>query len=200
MELPDIDALVSLADQYCSLPNVAGTIELLLIAWARCRGRINEQPIEVLLLANKIRSKLLFNEAFVHLVGRLDDYWERQGELPQKVLDIVIDEYHFLAGYRTHVDREAATFAATHVPNANYSEMDQLAKLFRRYGKCGHARTMYEGIEKIVSTKKGYEGSALMKVLRFLLGSELKIQGTGYFHLTCARLKDRYPWDDAEYW
>ena len=170
------------------------------MAWARCYGRIQEQPIEVLLLVNKIRSKLLFNEAFAHLVGRLGDHWDRQNELPPEVLGLVLDERHLLARYRADVGREAATFAATHKPFASRSEIGQLASLFRRYGKCGYARTMYKGIENIVSRKKGYKGSKLMEGLGFLLRDELRIQDITYSHLTCAQLGDLYPWDDAEDW
>jgi hypothetical protein len=48
-----------------------------------------------ILLANKIRSKILYNDAFVHLVGLLGAprYWEVKNRLPQDIRDHVVEEY-----------------------------------------------------------------------------------------------------------
>lgn len=199
LRLADIGTLVSLADQYCSLPHVAGTVELLLMVWARCHGRIHEQPIEVLLLANKIRSKILYNESFVHSVGRLDDYWGRKDELPPEVLAAVVEGYYKLTGFRTKVDREVAMIAVIHEGELSIFERNQLAEVFQRSRKDGEAE-LYRGIERIMSKKSRYRGSALMRNLQFLLGNELKIDNAIYAHLTCTQLEDQYPWNDAEDW
>ena len=198
LKLADICALVSLADQYCSLPHVAGTVELLLMVWAQCHGRIHEQPIEILLLANKIRSKLLYNEAFIHFVGRLDAYWGRKDELPPGVLAAVIEGYYKLTSFRTNVDREVAT-ALTHEGELSNFERTQLAEVFQRFRKDREAE-LYRGIEGIMSYKNRYRDSALKRNLKFLLGNQLKIDNAIFEHLTCAQLEDQYPWNDAEDW
>jgi hypothetical protein len=202
-----IQTLVSVADQYCALPHVSGAIELLLIKWSRSHGKIDASPIEVLVLATKIRSKVLYNDAFVHLVGQFEAHWKRRNELPEEIRNAVMEEHHTVCEMRTRVDREVARFAATrhcaeYMPRSPHPVVQvsaQLAELWKKERE-GEG-IMYRGIEKILRDVKEYTGSPWMYYFQWLVRSKLKLDAeVEYKHLTCASVRKRFPWKQADDW
>ncbi|KAF8533041.1 hypothetical protein BDD12DRAFT_867308 [Trichophaea hybrida] len=163
--LSSIQTLVSVADQYCALPHVSGAIELLLIKWSRSHGKIHESSLEVLLLATKIRSKVLYNDAFVHIVGQFSMLWKRRQELPEEIRDVVMEEYHLVSEIRTKVDREVARFATTTRHDPEYiggwghsSQVStQLGKLWKEVGEGNGEGPLYRGIEELLRDEKEYD-------------------------------------------
>ncbi|KAF8243166.1 hypothetical protein K440DRAFT_78350 [Wilcoxina mikolae CBS 423.85] len=205
--LSGIQILVSVADQYCALPHVAGAIELLLIKWSRSHGKIDEYPIEVLLVATKIRSKVLYNDAFIHLIGQFESYWGHRSKLPEKIRVTVMDEYYLLSEIRKRVDREVAKYAATR-HYSKYKVLDnqamqvprQLAELWVDAANGEGEGPLYRRINEILKDEEEYEGTMWLNSLGWLTRSKLQLDAeVEYKHLTCANLK-RYPWEDADDW
>jgi hypothetical protein len=77
------------------MPIISNTVELLVIrwSWSQSGNGIITRCVDILLLANKIRSKILYNDAFVHLVGLLGvpRYWEVKNRPPQDIRDHVVE-------------------------------------------------------------------------------------------------------------
>jgi len=67
LDLYEIQNIINLVDQYSCLATIALAAEGMLIAWSR-EYLIPSHPIDVLLLAVKIHSKLIYTDAFIHFV------------------------------------------------------------------------------------------------------------------------------------
>lgn len=69
MTLETCKAAVSLADEYGALCSVRDSICARLFEWDELDDRIEQNPLEFLLLGYKLESGRIFNEAFTHVVG-----------------------------------------------------------------------------------------------------------------------------------
>jgi hypothetical protein len=93
--LTKTNSLIYIAGLYNCMPIISNTVELLVIrwSWSQSGNGIITRCVDILLLANKIRSKILYNDAFVHLVGLLGvpRYWEVKNRPPQDIRDHVVE-------------------------------------------------------------------------------------------------------------
>jgi hypothetical protein len=212
-QFPYIKKLVALADQYCCLRTVSGTVELGLFKSDDLSSQIAKHPLEYVELARKIRSGPIYQDAFVHLVGQLDSFWNQKHKLHPVVLEDVLDEYHRISKLKSTVDRYAASVMAE-IPDSAKSGIRQIGvafddflctreigegNMYRRIQVCFYSISvafrnpmLALGSENVDSAKHA---------LAQLVSSSLALCSIKvYDHLTCASTKYDYPWNDDEKW
>jgi hypothetical protein len=220
--------LVNLADQYCCLSAVASGIELLLIKWVRPQGSaLARQCVDMILLAIKIRSKDIYNDAYIHFVGQCSDsdknVLSEKSRLPSAVREDAMEQIFQLSVLRSNVERLLTVFMSGSVISlgrSGYAAIlsdDIRSKLGMAYKQMllinfeeksparGEA-TLYRGVNQIVHPiKSDNDTRALLnsfkEKLRDLLKTNLILHRVGDFeHLTCASVGSRYPWNDSDDW
>jgi hypothetical protein len=193
-DLTHIQTLVDLADQYCCLSNVAGAIELLLFKQSGLK--IAAFPIEFILLAIKIRSKPIYHDAFIHLVGKFSPLWERKIELPLPVRMMVIEEYHRIETLRVEVDRHTVHCCTDH----NMSILDHWDEIHELFGphKFGEG-VLYRKLHGIFDSVELFMAHNAFISLCQLTTNHLQLDNRDYGHLTCAEVM-LYPWIDNDDW
>jgi hypothetical protein len=220
--------LVNLADQYCCLSAVASGIELLLIKWVRPQGSVlARQCVDMILLAIKIRSKDIYNDAYIHCVGQCSDsdknVLSEKSRLPSAVREDAMEQIFQLSVLRNNVERLLTVFMSGSVTSSSrvgystilsdgtrsklgmvYQQM-LLNNLEEKSLARGEA-TLYRGVDQIFnftsadSTIRALLDSFKAK-LQGLLKTNLILHRVGDFeHLTCASVGSRYPWNDSDDW
>ncbi|KAA8894444.1 hypothetical protein FN846DRAFT_922967 [Sphaerosporella brunnea] len=192
--LGPIQDLVNLADQYMCLKSVAFVLESMVLKWMLFSGAANlpDDSPELLLLAKKIRSKELFNDAFVHVVGLVNERPDRiktvSPELQQMVCDVQMD----LAKKQSVVDRYLAWWLLeTPVPD--------VALALKEHCHQG-AGTLYSKLYHLLRNCAMFDkGTEAGKCLGELVEKTLLWDLAEYPHLTCARCPD-YPWSSEGEW
>jgi hypothetical protein len=193
-DLTHIQRVVDLADQYCCLSNVAGAIELLLFKQSGLQ--IAAFPIEFILLAIKIRSKPIYHDAFIHLVGQFSSLWDRKIELPLPVAMIVIEEYQHIETLRVQVDRHTVHYCTDH----NMSIPDHLDEIHELFGPHEFGEgVLYRRLHGLVGSDELFTAHNAFKSLCQLTTNNLQFDNRDYGHLTCAEVMV-YPWSDNDDW
>jgi hypothetical protein len=194
-DLAHIQRLVDLADQYCCLSNISGAIELLLLKQPR-----SQFPIEFILLATKIRSKPIYHDAFIHLVGKFSSLWERKAELPPQIAAKVLEEYHDIETLRVEVDRHTVWFCTTSPALGS-----QISSIFRPTegdvtleGDVEEG-TLYRQLYNLVRHHEEFREYNAYHSLKDLIANQLQLDDCEYPHLTCAEVQE-YPWNDNDDW
>jgi hypothetical protein len=217
-----LHGLVILADQYCCLSSISNAVELLLLK--DTTGSLSQQlakhPWEYLQIACKIRSRIIYHDALVHLVGRLDRFWDKKDQLPSQILTSVLNEYHRISMLKSSVDRHVSWL------NATLNDCDKIKDALRSFIKHKGAnegkmyRDLWSNFPGVTQgdylsrpTCRRYNDTALFErwksnsandlsaQLSELASDKLKIisPGVSHNHLTCASLEE-YPWNDDDEW
>ncbi|CZR55435.1 uncharacterized protein PAC_05323 [Phialocephala subalpina] len=76
-----LQTLVELADYYRALPIVSRTLDSVLLNGDKRNICVREDCYDILALAAKLRNKLLFREALIHIVGSTDEADSYEGSL-----------------------------------------------------------------------------------------------------------------------
>jgi hypothetical protein len=212
-QFPYIKKLVALADQYCCLRTVSGTVELGLLKSDDLSSHIAKHPLEYVELARKIRSGPIYQDAFVHLVGRLDSFWDQKHQLHPVVLEDVLDEYHRISKLKSTVDRYAVSVMA--FPRLFESEKLDISPIgaafdvficTRDNGEGNMYRRMrgcFDSMSEAYRNRRIGNPSfdSAQHALRQLVSSSLMLCSTKeHDHLTCASTQYDYPWNDDEKW
>jgi hypothetical protein len=209
LKFPRIQKLVALADQYCCLRSVSGAVELLLYKSPDLATNIAKDPVAYLQLGQKIRSRSIYDDAFVHLVGQLDSFWEQKDQLPPQVLKNVLDEYHCISKLKSTVDRYAASFVARPGTSPSKSELRLIGAEFEKFcrsGKRGEGtlyRKLREGFVEVseVYVDQNIDSRIIDTALAQLVSSSVKLgPAIEYDHLTCASPPKQYPWNPDSEW
>ncbi|KAF8245035.1 hypothetical protein K440DRAFT_663074 [Wilcoxina mikolae CBS 423.85] len=214
--------LVNLADQYCCLSAVATGIELLLIKWARPQGSVlAHQCVDVILLAIKIHSKDIYNDAYVHFVGQCSNsnnlVLSEKSRLPSTVREDAMEQILQLFILRTKVERLLTAFMSNMGERYAIQSDDARMRLgmvykqmlfdnFEEKSPTGGEATLYRGVNQIVNSinyTSNYRGvfDSFKNTLKDLLKTNLILHRVEDFeHLTCASVGSRYPWNDSDDW
>jgi hypothetical protein len=203
--------LITLADQYCCLSSIADAVELEFWkngANAGVPQELARYPFEYLQMACKIRSKRIYHDAFVHLVGMFDGFWDKKDQLPSLILTSVLNEYHRISKLKSSVDRHVSWL------NATLGDRHQFGDALRSFMKHEYAKEgqMYRDLQRhLTSVMEGdvvptptcryyVDTAALFELwksksadhlsaqLSELASDKLKIivPGVSHNHLTCA--------------
>lgn len=197
-----IDMFSDLADQYGSLDAVAGALERLTVkklAKRRDYLRFADSPGRWIMLAYRLRSKKLYEEAFVHLVGKLvvrfgdavggGNIAREFDGLPEVMRNQVMKEVRRVWENKFELHRMAAAMA----PPQAWLEIGMWEDGYYQ-SKFAHELSWYDEVE-------GYVASAEWTELKDeLMGNMLKI---GYgttshpriYHLACAEFDGEFPWE-----
>jgi len=202
----ECESLLEVADLYCSRSVVAARIEHRLLSSPDIAQALAHRALEFLNLATKVRSRKLFKDAFIHLVGRWEAYSEvRDLDLPESIARLAKDEHSrvidrifrtsFFDWGKSGSMREGVTYRhisspATWVVNGEEEEIQAVidARFPERAG----------GLQAFLARFPERVQSIVAPLLKnnLVLGKGLNFQ-----HLTCAELRDdQYPWDDKELW
>jgi hypothetical protein len=164
-----------------------------------------------ILLANKIRSKILYNDAFVHLVGLLgvSRYWEAKNRLPQDIRDHVVEEYVNLCHKRMVADRLISRclrwyLNLSKISKKDVERLDDIVTLSQEDDEDKKPKNEAAFYRSIVSirgasdTLRRLQDDVLPLTINELRLDSDKIRSFG--HLTCVSLNNKYPWSDPENW
>ncbi|KAF8539742.1 hypothetical protein BDD12DRAFT_980802 [Trichophaea hybrida] len=220
-----IKSLVELADLYCSLPTVAGAIELFLIKFSR-HDRICTYAEDIIAIASKIHSKTLYHDSFVHLVGAVGSaaWITKKDNLSKDIQVQVLEEYIRILSLQKEVDRHIIEHVCSigfefldsdysYIDSENSMTLSELSNIYGRNCKFCHGGRfaeedydheeqkgdleMYKDIQKL-------DGEKIVPGLQRYTGefiqNTLKLDDTcTWGHLTCVKL-DSYPWEEADDW
>ncbi|KAF8535035.1 hypothetical protein BDD12DRAFT_894352 [Trichophaea hybrida] len=204
-----IKHLVTLANLYCCLPVVAQTAESMLIAWSRCRGTVVEiRPIDTILLAIKIRSKIIYHDAFIHLVGGLEN--GDIGNLQMQKLPAAVRERIWIA--RLDIAQmctgvyQAMTWFTMAIAKKRIDVPVPLKTFFddtkgEDYDAAQY-RKLLDIVNMIKTDSKMCQIDSLQKSISKVLHNRLRLNydTASYNHLVCATGGDIYPWDNESDW
>jgi hypothetical protein len=183
--IDDTRRVLELADKYCCLSTVSAVLtERVLSAPTEHSGLFSLQPVMMLNVSIKLRSKILFHDAFVHLVGRWKSLRHNSvAELPEGVRKLVEQEYMRICEDQLHT---------IHSVIGSYSNNATLT-LIRSCINDNKPSKMYRGLSNITNCTIPVNG---------LTKNNLRLGGTAEFdHLTCACLRDNdYPWEGGDWW
>jgi hypothetical protein len=211
-----IKAIVELADLYCSLPIIAGAIELLVIKFSRHpRGTICVHSDDIIIIANKIHSKTLYHESFVHLVGQVgSEIWRvKKDSLPKEIRLQVLEEYPRISDIKKMVDRDIIKYICSIVRSTSGRNNIAAQKASEVEDICGD-NWYCEGYNDIESCKEqrgefgmyqairdlGVEPTTYHFTVDMLLDITLKLDEVcPRGDLICANLSE-YPWEEADDW
>ncbi|KAF8246282.1 hypothetical protein K440DRAFT_662221 [Wilcoxina mikolae CBS 423.85] len=220
-----IKILVELADLYCSLPAVSGAIELLLIKFTRRDGRICTYADEIITIANRIHSKTLYNDSFVHLVGKVGnaDWIRKKDNLSKDIRLHVLEEYVRVSSIQKEVDRHVIEHICSSgnelfLKKLNSGQIDlemlttlsELGHIYERNWNFCHDGPLAEEYEEqkgdygLYQKMKNLDRESIIPGVQGhiaeLLVNYLKLDDAcTWGHLTFAEL-DYYPWEEADDW
>ena len=107
-------SLLSLADMYDALPVVGPRIDHHLLQFqSRLWKQIAKYPPSYLKLGYLARSKVIFQEALIHVVGQWPSGRRQLGSLPEQVLDLIEDKVDDLQERRMRAENHLFRLALT---------------------------------------------------------------------------------------
>ncbi|KAK3068766.1 hypothetical protein LTR53_013401 [Teratosphaeriaceae sp. CCFEE 6253] len=116
LALGDVEGVVAIAEHYCCVQMLRPAFKSWTTDWNSSKSlfpAIAARPREWLILAIKVRSKLVYDEAFVHLAGM---YPLKLPDVPQEVKDLIVSTSRNLQYLRYDVDKQLdnLTFGTEH--------------------------------------------------------------------------------------
>ena len=142
----ECESLLEVADLYCSRSVVAARIEHRLLSSPDIAQALAHRALEFLNLATKVRSRKLFKDAFIHLVGRWEAYSEvRDLDLPESIARLAKDEHSRIRAMVSAADGEIDRLTAgSEEYSLAYRVIDRIFRTsFFDWGKSG---SMREGV------------------------------------------------------
>jgi len=225
----ECECLLEVADLYCSRSVVATQIEHKLLSSPDIAQALAHRSLEFLNLAVKVRSRKLFKDSFIHLVGRWAAYREvRDLDLPEGVTRLAEDEYNRIGGViavatnelqRLTVDSDEYSLAYRVIHRILRSsakrEDTREAVMYRQLSSPAtwvmdrEEEEIQAGLDARFPERAGGLQAFLARIperLQSIVAPILKNnlvlgKGLNFQHLTCAELRDdQYPWDNKELW
>lgn len=198
--------IVELADSLSCMPSVSASVTQAVMGITDLGKAIGEDPMSFLRIAEKCRASVLYNDAFVHMVGR----WKKDKDtfiegISYATRDLVEKEYTRLMELQLTVVFDILPqlkpvtsswdkFVGSHISGcAGNSGMHLFKELASR---AAHWRNMHSSF---VIKKKDVDAlNELMQCnLKITDGRDAKTSS----YLLCAKIgEDEYPWSNGEEW
>ncbi|KAF8535866.1 hypothetical protein BDD12DRAFT_853601 [Trichophaea hybrida] len=193
-ELHKIKLIVKLAELYCAMHSVSHRVTMELIAWSARFGELDSYASKIITLASKVRSEILFNDAFVHLVGKWRIHRHHTREIDDNVRYLIDKEYMRIQELKSKVDRKLAYYASN--PKNKY-DRDAIHSLGQALKSVFEETVFYQ---RVAAISGNWATETLCPLVEPLLASEIMLHTFGftYKHLTCAKLNGNFPWGDIE--
>jgi hypothetical protein len=180
----------------------------------------------MILLAIKIRSKDIYNDAYIHFVGQCSDsdrdILSEKSRLPSTIHEDAMEQIFQLSVLRSNVDRLLTVFISgclvvergysfPNLPEETRKSLGTVYKqmLLNNFEEKSLARgeaKLYRGVNQIVNSLSSSHNARVLldsfkDKLQGLLKTNLMLHRVGDFeHLTCASVALRYPWNDTDDW
>ncbi|KAF8244948.1 hypothetical protein K440DRAFT_663158 [Wilcoxina mikolae CBS 423.85] len=193
-QLHKIELIVELAEFYCAMRSVSHRISMELIAWSHRFGELDSYASKIITLASKVRSEILFNDAFVHLVGKWKIDRHHTRGMDDNVRYLIDKEYMRIQELKSKVDRKLAYYVSN--PQKKY-DRDAIHSLRQALQSVFQETVFYQ---RVAAISGNWAIETLRPLVEPLLASEIMLYTFGftYKHLTCAKLNGDFPWRDIE--
>lgn len=188
--IDELQDLVDLAEVYCALPTVSSPVYQQIVTWIATGGRVTKYLQDIITIAVKIQSKSLFNDAYIHFVGKWNVGQHRR-VLPEGVKRLIELEYMRIQEIKLHVHRKLGTYM--HFPPAGFYDGHLIPPMLAEFESSHNEAALYRKLAKI-------KGPIIAPLVESLVVSNLELTPPTalpqHRHLTCARkLTDKdYPW------
>ncbi|KAF8539174.1 hypothetical protein BDD12DRAFT_839186 [Trichophaea hybrida] len=178
--IDDVRRTLELADKYCCLSTVSAVLtERVLFVPRNLPKLLSGQPVLMLNMAIKLRSKKIFNDAFIHL------------ELPEAVRELAEKEYIRICELQLECMHEALT---KHCSSRDMNSMLYSIRLCMVDQKDQPSK-MFQTLSRVTVDCVSASFAALIENNLLLAG------GAEFDHLTCASLEENeYPWEEGDCW
>lgn len=197
-----------LADYYLALPAVAGAVESVIIKFMSSSflPGSSETPAMILWISSKIRSKDLYNDAFVHIVGNMSD-----GSYRARVLryleSISIDVEMFLnediriLSLKFGIERKVAWLSRQQCKASSYT-ITIMEEAYRKVPNWQGGKHMDPSSKKVfyATFRDSRINSEVSRDVKQLLQDRrrLKLWMGNTECLTCADMGSTYPWEEND--
>jgi len=191
--LRKIERIVKLAELYCAMRSVSQRISMELLAWSARSGMLDFFPVHIITLASKVHSSILFNDAFVHLVGQWANFRHKSPGLNDEIRHLIDKEYMRIQELKLKVDRKLAFYVSNPPTGCETDVKQSLGRALKSFGSSDEEEATFYW--KVAAIKGNWAESNLRPLVGPLTASETMMRnGFSYKHLTCAKLDGAFPW------
>lgn len=186
--------LLILSEAYCATPSVAFLIyQHIIFLSMHGQEYVSDHLTSFVNIAIKIRSRYLYNDAYVYLVGCHTPTTSLDG-IPDSLQTLIRAEHTRLQALKVQIERQLAGYAVKPPQEFHPDGVEKLKSALLTLGENGNEVEFYAAVEEI---EGGWAKLNLKPLVGPLVMKNLKLGGAFYHHLTCARkLKnDEYPWE-----